>query len=109
MRLHELAARCQISSVHVFLTCSLTCSGWMGGHSDLDLGNLGAGGKRGVSPLGFLHDSVSVLFPQFRGVTRWRKRMYGDTSELTVATMVTVVTGWLVQPYGYRGCTYTLV
>lgn len=25
--------------------------------------------------------------------------MYEDTSELTIATMVTVVTGWLVQPY----------
>lgn len=33
-----------------------------------------------------LHDSVSVLFPQFCGVTRWGKRVYGDTSELIIAT-----------------------
>lgn len=49
-----------------------------------------------------LHDSVSVLFPQICGVTRWGKRMYGDTSELMIATMVAVVEtgGW---------CSYTLV
>lgn len=45
-----------------------------------------------------LHDSVSVLFPQICGVTRWGKRMYGDTSELMIATMVAVVGDWwLVQ------------
>lgn len=93
---------------HQFMSFSLVPGGWEDTLT-WTLATWGPGGKRGVSPLGFLHDSVSVLFPQFRGVTRWRKRMYGDTSELTIATMVTVVTGWLVQPYGYRGCTYTLV
>lgn len=89
---HELAALSNFMSSFL-----LTCSGWMGGHSDLDLGNLGAGWQARSFPFGLF---CMILFRFVSPILRsnqMEEACEDTTSELMIATIMVAMVetgGW---------------